>query len=95
MSTPPDWDPSGFVKIASQRLSKFRTDTLADTFSDAIMLFESSRKGVSSFPSPFRIEVKPLIRRFALTVKGLTASLISARLRFSGAPSLPFLLRTA
>ena len=43
--TRPDWDPSGFVKIASRRLSKFSPDTLPDTFSDAFMLFELTRKG--------------------------------------------------
>ena len=59
--TPPDWDPSGFVKIASRRLSKFSPDTLPDTFSEALMLFELTRKGVSSFPKPFGIDVKPLI----------------------------------
>ena len=61
IGTPPDWDPSGFVKIASQRLSKISPDTLPYTFPDAIMLFELTRKGVSSFPRPFRIEAKPLI----------------------------------
>ena len=61
IGTPPDWDPSGFVKIASQRLSKFSPDTLPDLFSYAIVLFELTRKGVSSFPRPFRIEAKPLI----------------------------------
>ena len=61
LGTLPDWDPSGFVKIASQRLSKFSPDTLPDTFSDAIMLFELTKKGVSSFPRSFRIEAKPLI----------------------------------
>ena len=50
---------------------------------------------MSSFPRPFRIEVKPLIRRFTLTVEGLIASLISARLKFSCAFRLPFLSRTA
>ena len=46
---PPDWDPSGLVKIAYRGLSKFSPDTLPDTFSDATMLFELTRKGVSSF----------------------------------------------
>ena len=36
--TLPDWDPSGFVKIAFPGLLKFSPDTLPDTFSDAIML---------------------------------------------------------
>ena len=61
IGTLPDWDPSGFVKIAFQRLSKFSRDTLPDTFSDAIMLLELTRKGVFSFPRTFRIEAKPLI----------------------------------
>ena len=52
IGTPPDWDPSGFVKIASRRLSKFSPDTLLDTFSDAIMLFELTRKGVSPSLDP-------------------------------------------
>ena len=61
IGTPPDSYPSAFVKIAFQRLSNFSPDTLPDTFSDAIMLFELTRKGVISFPRPFRIEAKPLI----------------------------------
>ena len=59
--TLPDWDPSGFVKIAFQRLSNFSPDTLPESFSDAIMLLELTRKGVFSFLRPFRIEAKPLI----------------------------------
>ena len=61
IGTPPDWqnwDPSGFVKIAFQRLPKFSPDTLPDTFSDAIMLFELTREGVFSFPRPFRFGKK-------------------------------------
>ena len=58
--TPLDLDPSGFVKIASRRLSNFSPDTLPDTFSDAFMLFEITRKCVTSFPRPFRIEVNNL-----------------------------------
>ena len=64
IETLPDWqtwDLSGFIKIAFQRLSKNSPDTLPDTFSDAIMLFELTRKGVFSFPRSFRIEAKPLI----------------------------------
>ena len=61
IGTLPDWDPSGFVKIAFQWLSKFSPDTFPDTFSDAIMLLELTRKCVFSFPRPFRIEAKPLI----------------------------------
>ena len=69
IGTPPDWqnwDPSGLgplrvCKISFRGLSKFSPDTLPDTFSDAIMLFEQTRKCVSSFLRPFRIEMKPLI----------------------------------
>ena len=44
-----NWDPSGLgplrvYKIAFQRLSKFSPDTLPDTFTDAIMLFELTRR---------------------------------------------------
>ena len=56
----PDWDPSGFVKIACQRLLKISPDTLPDTFSDAIMLLELTRKGVFFVPRPFRIDAQPL-----------------------------------
>ena len=70
IGTPPDWqnwDPSGLgpVRVCKNSLSgtffKFSSDTLPDTISDAFMLFELTRRGVSSFPRPFRIEVKPLI----------------------------------
>ena len=61
IGTHPDGDPSGFVKIASRGLFQFSLETLPDTFSDAIMLSELTRKGVSSFLRPFRIEAKPLI----------------------------------
>ena len=44
--TLPDWYPSGSVIKAFQRLSKFSPITLPDKFSDAIMLFELTRKGV-------------------------------------------------
>ena len=59
--TPPNWVPSGFVKLAFQRLSKFSPDTLPEKFSDAIILLELPRKGVFSLPRPFRIEAKSLI----------------------------------
>ena len=61
IGTLPDWDPSGFVKLGFQKFVKFLPDTLPDTFSDAIMMFELTRKGVFSFPRPFRIEAKPPI----------------------------------
>ena len=60
-STPPDWDPSGFIKIAFQRLSIFSPDTLPDTFSDAIMLFELTRKGVFFFHDPSGLKLSLLI----------------------------------
>ena len=61
IGTLPDWYLSGIVNIAFQRLPKFSPDMLPNTFSDAILLFELTRKGVFSFPRPFRIEAKPLI----------------------------------
>ena len=95
IGTLPDWDPSGFVKKAFQRFSKVSPDTLPDTFSDAIMLFELTRKGVFSVTRPFRIDAKPHVSQFTLTVKGLMTSLVSTQLRFSDLLSLPFLSRLA
>ena len=46
VGTPPVWEPSGFVKLSPPRRSKFSPDTLPDTFPDAIMLFELTRKAV-------------------------------------------------
>ena len=65
--------------------------TPPDTFCDAFMLFELTGKGIGSFPRPLRIEVKPLIRQFTLTVKGLITCLFSTLLRFSCALSPPIL----
>ena len=46
IGTPPDWDPSGFIRITLLRLPKLSPDNLPDTFYDAIMLFVLTRKGV-------------------------------------------------
>ena len=44
--TLPDWDHSGFVKIAFPGLLKISPETLPDTVSESIMLYELARKGV-------------------------------------------------
>ena len=61
------------------------------TFCYAFMLFELTGKGLGSFPGPLRIEVRPLIRQFTLTLKGLITCLFSTLLRFSCALSPPIL----
>ena len=41
-----NWDPSGFVKLAFPGRLTITPETLPDTVSESIMLYELTRKGV-------------------------------------------------